>query len=114
MFSGSLSKANMEDFKDVKIKAFKIILRGKYQNYEHALKTLNENTLQERRKSLSLKFAKKCTTHDKMKHLFKRMNNSQTRSDTEFIEPMTNSARGFNGPINYLIRLLNDNTVYST
>ena len=112
VFSGSLSKANIEDFEDVQKQAFKIILRGKYQNYDHSLKTLNENTLQERRNSISLKFAKKCTSHDKMKHLFKRMNNSQTRSETKFIEPMTNSARGFKGPINYLIRLINDNTVY--
>ena len=86
-------------------------MRGKYQSYENALITLNEETLEERRENISLKFAKKSSTHPKMSHLFNRKTNSKTRKGkNQFIEPRTFSNRAFNGPVPYLIRLL-DNQV---
>ena len=78
VFAGSLSKTNIHDFEEVQRQAFKIILRGKFHTYENALEKLGEKTLEERRESISLKFAKKSIFHPKMKHLFK--SNASTRT----------------------------------
>ena len=68
VFSGGLPKTNIDDIEAVQKGVFKIILWGKYKNYENALSLLHEKTLQERRQTISLKFAKKCPNHPKMKH----------------------------------------------
>ena len=108
VFAGGLSVANSDAIESVQKSAFKIILRGKYQTYQNALLLLNENTLEERRESISLKFAKKSTQHPKMSHLFNKKKHSKTRKGKKnFIEPRTFSNRAFNGPVPYLIRLLN-------
>ena len=44
VFTGALSKTNIEDIGDVQKGAFKIILRGNYQDYETALTDLGEKT----------------------------------------------------------------------
>ena len=73
---------------------------------------LDEMTLEERRKNISLKFAKNSIKHPKMKHLFRKHINSKTRSGDKtgdrFIEPRYNTKRANNGPVNYFIRLLNN------
>ena len=109
VFTGGLSKTNIDDIEQVQKGAFKIILKGDYINYESALTTLGEKTLEQRRADIALKFAKTCVSHPKMSHLFQKSKNERTRSgETCFFETQFNSARGFNGPISYLIRLLND------
>ena len=111
VFSGGLSKGNKNDFENVQKQAFKIILRGKFHNYQKALNTLSQDTLEERRSAISLKFAKKSVKHPKLKHLFRKKENDRTRTGTKFIEQKMKSARGENGPINYFIRLLNKNNI---
>ena len=59
VFTGGLSQGNINDFENVQKQAFKIILRGNYESYPSALTTLNQDTLEERRIVISLKFAKK-------------------------------------------------------
>ena len=49
VFSGGLSKTNISDIEEVQRSAFKIILKGNFQHYDHALEIRNENTLEERR-----------------------------------------------------------------
>ena len=88
--------------------AYKIILKGKYLNYVNALKVLKQKTLEERRESISLKFAKKNRSHPKLKHLFELKENLRTRSGNIFQETRYNTRRGQNGPVNYLVRLLNN------
>ena len=44
--------------------AFKLILRDKYIDYESSLKVLDMESLDERRKTLCLNFALKCTKHE--------------------------------------------------
>ena len=108
VFAGGLSVANSEDIESVQKAAFKIILRGKYRSYQNALLTLEETTLEERRDKISLKFAKKSIQHPKMSYLFIKKKNSKTRKGKKhFIEPRTFSNRASNGPVPYLIRLLN-------
>ena len=72
VFAGGLSQTNISDIEDVQRSAFKIILRKDYASYCQALALLGETTLEERRENISLKFAKKCTIHPKMKHLFNK------------------------------------------
>ena len=108
VFTGGLSQSNIEDFEDVQKSAFKIILKGKYYSYSNALKVLKQKTLEERRESICLKFAKKNRSHPKLKHLFEYKENLRTRSGNTFKEPRYNTQRGQNGPINYLVRLLNN------
>ena len=111
VFTGGLSQGNINDFENVQKQAFKIILRGNYESYPSALTTLNQDTLEERRIVISLKFAKKSINHPKLKHFFKRNTNDRTRFGRKFkfIEPRVNSDRGRKGPISFLIRLLNEN-----
>ena len=108
IFSGGLSQTNKQDFEDVQKGAFKIILRGHYQSYDNALEVLEEKTLESRRDDISLKFAKKSVNHPKMKHLFQLKDDKRTRSEPAYFEPQFINARGFNGPVNYLIQLLNN------
>ena len=110
VFTGGLTQANIDDFEAVQKLAFRIILRGNYASYENARNILDQELLEDRRISISLKFAKKCTKHPKIKHLFKRRNNKRAKNkyNTEFEEPRVNSARGEKGPVSFLIRLLNN------
>ena len=116
LFTGSLSKGNIEDFEDVQRQAFKIVLRGNFRNYENALNVLEQETLEERRETLSLKFAKQSIRHPKMKHLFKRKRQHCDLSNCRiirppFIEPMVKTVRAEKEPINYLTQLLNKNNI---
>ena len=107
-FTGALTTKNIEDIEQVQKLAFKIILRGKYKDYNNALEILEEKTLEERRKELTLKFAKKCQKHPIMKGYF-NLNNNGTRSGDTYTETLSLNARLYNEPINYMTRLLNEN-----
>ena len=114
IYTGALTKTNIEEFESVQKSAFKIILRGQYSDYSSALETLEELTLEERRTKITLKFAKNSVKHPKMKHLFKKQVNLKARKvkgENKFIEPRYNTNRANNGPINYFIRLLNNNNL---
>ena len=115
VFAGGLSKSNSSDIEDVQKAAFKIILKSDYINYEQALIKLGEETLEDRRDAFSLKFAKKCSVHPKLKHYFikKQINKTKTMVPAPeiYIEPMIHSARGARNPIIYLIRLLNGDMI---
>ena len=108
VFAGALTKTNCEDLEDVQKGAFKIILRGNYRDYGYALEMLDQETLEVRRKAISLKFAKKNHKHPKMKHLFPIRKNNSTRRGPKFVEKWFPTTQAQNGPINYLIRLLNE------
>ena len=106
VFTGALMQTNIDDFENVQKSAFKIILRGNYISYDNALEVLGQETLESRRNLASLKFAKSCQQHPKMKHLFKRAT-FKTRKGPRFIEPTYKKARGYKGPIPFMTRLLN-------
>ena len=50
--------ADRQDLERVQKAALKVILRGEYDNYEQALGVLNLDSLDQRRESMALKFAK--------------------------------------------------------
>ena len=74
---------------------------------------VSQETLEERRVGIFLRFAKKCIKHPKMKYLFERNVNSRTRIGAknnykhEFIKPKVNSVRAEKEAISFCIRLLN-------
>ena len=59
MWHSSLTKKNRPTLERVQKAAVKVILRDKYTNYTQGLKYLKMETLDERRRQLCLKFAKK-------------------------------------------------------
>jgi len=107
VYAGALTQTNIEDFEEVQKSAFKIILRGNYHSYENALEVLGEVTLESRRNISTFKFAKGCLHHPKMSHLFQRRA-TKTRNGLPFMEPLYKKARGYNGPIPFMTRLLNN------
>ena len=53
-------KTNIDDIEDIQRAAFRIIFKGQYKSYSDTLEILGERTLEDRRRSITLKFAKKC------------------------------------------------------
>ena len=68
---------------------------------------LEEPTLEQRRKIVSRKFAAKNSKNAKMSPYFVKARN-MPRHLQKYLEPRTKSMRAHNGPIPYLIRLLNE------
>ena len=66
----AITEEEVMDIERVQKVACKVILKERYETYSEALDILNLQTLRNRRQSLCLKFAMKCTKHDKAKVLF--------------------------------------------
>ena len=56
---------NRKDIERIQKVAIRIIMGKSYTNYKDGLKELKLETLEKRRTMLSLRFAKKCLTHEK-------------------------------------------------
>ena len=70
LWHSSMTKENSEDLERVQKSALKIILGEKYKGYKRALNDLCIETLDERRESSCLKFAKRCTINEKASNMF--------------------------------------------
>ena len=70
VWNSSLTLENSEDLERVQKTAVKIILRNKYKGYEDGLAKLGLETLKERRDEMCRKFAMKCISNEKLKHMF--------------------------------------------
>ena len=94
--------------------ACKIILQGEYQSYKKALKTLNLQTLAQRRTLICTKFALNCEKKEKFSNWFiPKSKNINTRlKQSKFTSVNTKTTRLRNSPISFLTDLLN--TYYST
>ena len=66
----SLTEDDAMSLERVQKTACHIILQNDYISYQHALNTLALENFFDRRESLCLKFAEKCTRHSKAKQLF--------------------------------------------
>ena len=69
----SLTKENKEDLERVQKSTLKVILKEKFQGYRKALKPLDLESLDERRKNLCWNFALKCTKNKKVQNLFPKI-----------------------------------------
>ena len=111
VWHSSLSNGNRRDLERVQKSAFKIILKNHYDNYENALKVLNLETLDKRRETLCLKFAKNCLKNEKMKKLFpleKHKHSMKKRSQSIFKVYKSRTSRYQHSAIPYMQRLLNE------
>ena len=70
VWHNSLTLADRQDLETVQKAALKIILRGEYESYEQALGVLNLDSLNQRRESMALKFAKNGLKNPQFSKLF--------------------------------------------
>jgi hypothetical protein len=88
--------------------ALKMILRDNYLDYQSALDLTGLSTLSERRKQLSLNFARKCLKSEESADLFPlNVKSVNTRPHEKYYVTPARTARLANSAIPYLQRLLN-------
>ena len=89
--------------------AFHIILGHQYKSYDSALKTLNMDTLNNRRTKLCNKFAKKSVNNSKFSKWFKinKKVKSTRNQFTKYCKVYCRTNRYEKSPISYLTNLLN-------
>ena len=105
-----LSDKNRVKLERVQKSALKVILGKRYITYSDALKKLNIQSLEERRKSLCLKFAKKCLQVEKLKKLFPKNLKKHTmfkRGSDKFKVNRSLTQRYQNSAIPQMQRMLN-------
>ena len=114
VWSSGLSQKNINDIERIQRSVAKIILKERYSTYPKALKELRIDSLEIRRKKLSLNLAKKCTKNEKMKHLFPLYKSKHSMKKRKQLMYKVNSAkteRYKKSPIVYMQNLLNDDFV---
>ena len=105
-----LSGRNRNSLERVQKSALKVILGKKYTSYNNALKELNIDSLQDRRESLCLKFAKKCLKVNKLRKMFPKkftMHEMSKRSFENFRVTKSLTNRYLNSAIPQMQRMLN-------
>ena len=111
VWHSSLSKTNENDIERVQKSALKLILKENYRDYKTALKTLNIESLYDRREKLCLKFARKCLKDDNFKKLFpyrKSKHSMDMRKAEKFHIKQINTERYRKSAIPAMLRLLNE------
>ena len=111
VWHGRLTSENKEDIERVQKNALRIILKNEYSEYETALEILNLESLEERRKNLSLKFALKGKENPTISNLFKlkdKEHNIILRNTEAFNVNKANTERYKNSAIPFMQRLLNE------
>ena len=110
VWHSGLSAENKEDLERIQKSALKLILKEKFISYKNALNILELDSLEDRRESLCLEFAKRCLKNEKMKSLFPKNEKShdmKTRCPEKYEVKYANTERLRNSPIIYMQRLLN-------
>ena len=105
VWSAGITVAKSKQIERVQKAAFSIILGNSYVSYEQALAELKMDTLEERRKSLCIKFAKTSQKHPKFSNWFEL---SDDPIQNKF-KPVTYRTKRYkNSPLPYLTSLLNE------
>ena len=110
LWHSSLTIKNIVDLERVQKSAVRIIIGHGYDSYSLTLKSLNIETLYERREKLCLRFAKNSLNVDNFKHLFplyKNEHNMKTRYSPKFEQAKVSSKRYKVSTIPHLQRMLN-------
>ena len=105
-----LSKKNINSLERVQKSALRVILGEKYTSYKNALKELQIDSLQDRRESLCIKFAKKCLKVEKLRKMFPKkasMHKMLKRKFEFYRVNRTLTSRYLNSAIPQMQRLLN-------
>ena len=109
----SLTEEETLNIERVQKVACRIILKSEYENYSHALKILQLDTLESRRSVLCLKFAKNALKHPKASDMFP-VNNPhgyETRNAEKFHVQPAKTSRLKNSAIPQMQRALNEDFV---
>ena len=110
LWHSSLTIKNIVDLERVQKAALRVIIGHGYDSYSQTLKSLNIETLFERRERLCLRFAKKSLNVENFKHLFpsyKNDHNMKTRYSPKYEQSKTSSNRYKISTIPHLQRMLN-------
>ena len=102
-WSPGLTVSDSNQIERVQKSAFAIILGDGYKSYSTALRELKMDTLENRRTTLCLKFAKKSYRSDKFNKWF-----SESDSEMRLDEVKTMTSRYWKSPLPYLTDLLNN------
>jgi len=105
-----LTEKNKNDLERVQKSALRIILGKRYTTYSDALNLLDLESLEDRRKSLCLKFAKKCLEVEKLKKMFPKkieMHDMSKRNFEYYKVNRTLTKRYLNSAIPQMQRILN-------
>ena len=111
VWHSSLTQNCRSKLERVQKSALRVILGPRYTNYSDALEKLNLQTLDDRRKNLCLKFAKKCLIVDKFKKMFPLNEKSHKMSKRNFEKYKVSKSlteRHKSSAIPYMQRLLNE------
>ena len=102
---------NRKDLERVKKAAIKVILGSNYTTYKEGLKILKIQSLDDRRKTLCLKFAKKCLKNEKVKNMLpinEQKYRIETRKRNKFKIFKSNTNRYDKSAVPYMRRILNE------
>ena len=110
VWTAGLTKENITQIERVQKSVLGVILGSNYKSYEEACQELKVKTLTERRKELSLKFAKKASSHPVHSSWFSRNPEENiTRTKKPTYKPVcTRTDRFKKSAIPYLTSLLNE------
>ena len=111
LWHNSLTQENADDLERTQKSFVKMVLKEKYVDYDKSLMLLNLEKLEERRNSLSLKFAKSGIKHKKLEDLFpinKKEHKMNTRETDKFQVLFSNTERLKNSSIPTMQNYLND------
>ena len=108
-WQGSITQSERIALERVQKSACHIILGDEYETYSNALKILSLESLESKRRNLSLKFALKASKHKKFKSWFKENDqNVNTRHEKpKYCEVRAKHTRYEKSALSYLTKLLN-------
>ena len=111
VWHSSLTEKNRKQLERIQKAAVKVILGKSYTTYKDALKELNLDSLNDRRKKLCLRFAKNTLKNEKVRDMFsanKSKHQMITRKHKKFHEKISTTNRYKKSAIPYMTRLLNE------
>ena len=112
VWDSGLTCENRKDLERTQKTFVKLILEEDYETYKKALKLLHLETLEARRKTLSLTFIKRSLADGKLRDLFplrKKNHMMETRKNEKYKVTHAHTERFKNSPIITLQKLLNEN-----
>ena len=110
LWDSGLTQENREDIERTQKTFAKLVLEESYTNYPEALKILQLESLESRRKILTLRFAKAGIEDGILSDLFPKNNKGQkikTRKREKYIVTRAYTTRFLNSPILTMQRMLN-------
>ena len=111
LWQGALTEQDRATLERTQKTFTKLILRRKYESYHKSLQLLDLPTLEKRRNTLCLNFAKQCILNGKMSHLFPLNDRNKIydiRKRQKYKIQFANTERYRKSPVIHMQRLLNE------